>query len=45
MALDETGFIKKGEHSVGVQRQYSGTASKTARSASFSVMPAAMATP
>src|SRR4051812_44195958 len=54
MALDETGFIKKGEHSIGVQRQYllrcpMGPAplgaSKTARSASFSVMPAAMATP
>src|SRR3954465_2777346 len=28
MALDETGFIKKGEHSVGVQRQYSGTAGR-----------------
>ena len=27
MAL-ETGFIKKGEHSVGVQRQYSGTAGR-----------------
>lgn len=26
--LDETGFLKKGEASVGVQRQYSGTAGK-----------------
>jgi SRSO17 transposase len=26
--VDETGFIKKGEHSVGVKRQYSGTAGK-----------------
>ena len=26
--LDETGFLKKGEKSVGVQRQYSGTAGK-----------------
>src|SRR3954462_11209863 len=26
LVVDETGFIKKGEHSVGVARQYSGTA-------------------
>jgi SRSO17 transposase len=26
--VDETGFIKRGEHSVGVKRQYSGTAGK-----------------
>jgi SRSO17 transposase len=28
MTLDETGFVKKGECSVGVQRQYSGTAGR-----------------
>lgn len=28
LAVDETGFIKKGRHSVGVQRQYSGTAGR-----------------
>ena len=27
--VDETGFLKKGEKSAGVQRQYSGTAGKT----------------
>jgi SRSO17 transposase len=27
-ALDETGFLKKGDKSVGVQRQYSGTAGR-----------------
>ena len=25
LVVDETGFLKKGEKSVGVQRQYSGT--------------------
>jgi SRSO17 transposase len=29
LVLDETGFIKKGEKSVGVKRQYTGTAGKT----------------
>lgn len=29
LILDETGFVKKGTQSVGVQRQYSGTAGKT----------------
>lgn len=28
LVLDETGFLKKGERSVGVQRQYSGTAGR-----------------
>lgn len=28
LVLDETGFLKKGEHSAGVQRQYSGTAGR-----------------
>jgi SRSO17 transposase len=28
LAIDETGFIKKGKKSVGVQRQYSGTAGR-----------------
>jgi SRSO17 transposase len=29
LVLDETGFLKKGTHSVGVPRQYSGTAGRT----------------
>jgi SRSO17 transposase len=28
LVVDETGFIKKGDHSAGVQRQYSGTAGR-----------------
>jgi len=28
LVLDETGFLKKGIHSAGVQRQYSGTAGR-----------------
>ena len=28
LVLDETGFLKKGSHSAGVQRQYSGTAGR-----------------
>lgn len=28
LIVDETGFVKKGTHSVGVQRQYSGTAGR-----------------
>ena len=29
LIVDETGFLKKGTHSVGVKRQYSGTAGRT----------------
>ena len=29
LVVDETGFLKKGTKSVGVQRQYSGTAGRT----------------
>ncbi|MDE9540701.1 IS701 family transposase [Xenorhabdus bovienii] len=32
LILDETGFIKKGTHSAGVQRQYSGTAGRVENS-------------
>ena len=28
LVMDETGFVKKGTKSVGVQRQYSGTAGR-----------------
>jgi SRSO17 transposase len=43
LVVDETGFLKKGSHSAGVQRQYSGTAaSKIARSVCYWPMPASM---
>nr|WP_189329765.1 IS701 family transposase [Actinoplanes ianthinogenes] len=29
LVVDDTGFLKKGQHSAGVQRQYSGTAGRT----------------
>ncbi|MBD2827128.1 transposase, partial [Xenorhabdus szentirmaii] len=32
LIVDETGFIKKGTHSAGVQRQYSGTAGRVENS-------------
>lgn len=32
LVVDETGFLKKGEHSVGVKRQYSGTAGRVENS-------------
>ena len=32
LVVDETGFLKKGDKSVGVQRQYSGTAGRTGNS-------------
>ncbi|GAB0148818.1 hypothetical protein McPS_15580 [Marichromatium sp. PS1] len=32
LIVDETGFLKKGTHSVGVQRQYSGTAGRVENS-------------
>ncbi len=28
LVIDETGFLKKGQHSAGVARQYSGTAGR-----------------
>jgi SRSO17 transposase len=31
LALDETGDLKKGTHTVGVQRQYTGTAGRETR--------------
>jgi len=34
LVVDETGFVKKGEHSVGVARQYSGTAGRIENCAS-----------
>ena len=45
LVVDETGFLKKGEHSVGVARQYSGTAgrSRTARPACSWATPVASA--
>jgi SRSO17 transposase len=41
VVVDETRFLKKGQQSVGVQRQYSGTAGRIriARSECFCVMP------
>src|ERR1700739_196148 len=53
LVLDETGFLKKGDKSCGVQRQYSGTAGRIdpstwlrmVRSGSFSVMPAPLVRP
>ena len=41
LAVDETGFLKKGSKSAGVARQYSGTAggSRTARSVCSWPMP------
>ena len=32
VVVDETGFVKKGEHSVGVARQYTGTAGRIVNS-------------
>jgi SRSO17 transposase len=42
LVFDETGFVKKGSHSAGVARQYTGTAgeSRTRRSASSWPTPA-----
>jgi len=34
MVIDETGFLKKGRHSAGVARQYSGTAGRVEHSQS-----------
>ena len=47
LVVDETGFLKKGTHSAGVARQYSGTAGRlrTARLVSSLPTPAAKGTP
>jgi SRSO17 transposase len=47
LVVDETGDLKKGTATVGVQRQYTGTAGRVenARSRSTWCMPAALATP
>jgi SRSO17 transposase len=42
--VDDTGFPKKGEHSAGVARPYSGTLGKTANSQVAVSLPAASAT-
>jgi SRSO17 transposase len=49
LVVDETGFVKKGKHSAGVARQYSGAArrggSRTARSGCSSPTAAGTGTP
>jgi SRSO17 transposase len=48
LVVDETGFLKKGRHSAGVARQYTGTAgggSRTPRSGSSSPTAAGTGTP
>jgi SRSO17 transposase len=41
LVIDETGFVKKGKHSVGVSRQYSGTAGRIENCQIGVPMPAA----
>jgi len=47
LVIDESGFLKKGNKSVGVKRQYSGTAGKlrTAKPGFSWVIPASMGAP